>query len=64
MQRDNAAHDTRESPLNRLLKKPATEAPAPANTPSAPVASTPQAAPQPAAAKPAVALSPSEIIAN
>jgi hemolysin D len=66
MQRDNAAHDTRESPLNRLLRKPATEAPAPApaTTPSVPAAAAPQAAPQPPAAKPSEALSPSEIIAN
>ncbi len=66
MQRDNAAHDTRESPLNRLLRKPGVETPAaaPANTPSVPAAAAPQTAPQPPAAKPAQALSPSEIIAN
>jgi hemolysin D len=66
MQRDNAAHDTRESPLNRLLRTPAAETPAaaPATTPSVPAAAAPQAAPQPPAAKPAEALSPSEIIAN
>ena len=74
MQRDNAAHavpdasanDSRESPLNRLLRKPAAEAPAakPASAPAAPVASAPQGSSQPAAAKPAAALSPAEIIVN
>ena len=78
MQRDNAAHaapdasanDSRESPLNRLLRKPASEAPAatPANAPAAPAASAPQNAqqssPQPAAPKPAAALSPAEMIVN
>src|SRR5688572_2019037 len=73
MQRDNAAHtvpdgaanDSRESPLNRLLRKPASEAPA--ARPSAPAASAASALatpPQPAAPVPAAALSPAEIIVN
>ncbi|HJR20211.1 MAG TPA: MotA/TolQ/ExbB proton channel family protein, partial [Dongiaceae bacterium] len=63
MQRDNAAHaapgaaanDSRESPLNRLLRKPVSEALAakPASAPATPAASAPQGVPQPAASKPA-----------
>ena len=72
MQRDNAAHaapesaanDSRDSPLNRLLRKPAAEAPKPASAPAAPAVGAPQGAPQPAASKPAAALSSAEIIAN
>ena len=66
MQRDNAAHDTRESPLNRLLRKPEAEAPAanPVNAPAVSAASAPVSSPQPAAAKPAAAISPAEIIVN
>lgn len=77
MQRDNTAHqhasdapanDSRESPLNRLLRKPGSETAKPANAPAAPAASAPQNAqqstPQPAAPKPAAALSPAEIIVN
>src|SRR5262245_16830662 len=72
MQRDNTAHaasdaaanESRESPLNRLLRKPAAEAPAvkPASAPTVSAAPAPQAAP--AAAKPVEALSPSDVIAN
>lgn len=64
MQRNNAApadaaNEGRESPLNRLLRKPASEAPAaqPANAPAA----APQPAPSPA--KPEASSS-AEIIAN
>jgi hemolysin D len=66
MQRDNAAHDTRESPLNRLLRKPEAEAPAanPVNAPAVSAASAPVSSPQPAAPKPAAAISPAEIIVN
>ncbi len=73
MQRDNTAHqhapgaptnDSRESPLNRLLRKPAVEAPKPASAPAAPAATAPQTAPQPAAAPKAAATSPAEIIVN
>lgn len=66
MQRNNtapadAANEGRESPLNRLLRKPASEAPAakPANAPAA----APQVAPTPTAAKPEASSS-AEIIAN
>lgn len=72
MQRDSAAHatpdapatDTRESPLSRLLRKPAAEASRPASAPAASPAGAPQGVSQPAASKPAAALSPAEIIAN
>jgi hemolysin D len=76
MQRDNAAHavpdapanESRESPLNRLLRKPASEAPKPASAPAAPGATTPQTTPQAAAPKAAApkaaATSPAEIIVN
>jgi len=78
MQRDNAAHaapdapanDGRESPLNRLLRKPASEVPAatPANAPAGLATSAPQNAqqstPLTAAAKPAAVVSPAEMIVN
>jgi hemolysin D len=68
MQRDNTAHDTRESPLNRLLRKPAAEAPKPTSAPAGSAAIAPQSAPQSAAPQPAApqpaATSPAEIIAN
>jgi hemolysin D len=68
MQRDNAAHadaanEGRESPLNRLLRKPASEAPAAKPAPVQAAAPAPQAAAQPAAAKPE-ALSSADVIAN
>ena len=74
MQRDNAAHavpdasanDSRESPLNRLLRKPAAEAPTmkPASASAAPAVSAAATSPQPAAPNPAAPLSPAEIIVN
>jgi hemolysin D len=75
MQRDNAAHavpdapanDSRDTPLNRLLRKPGPAPDAPA-TPSPPApeaaAGKPAGAPQPAPKPAAASLSPAEMIVN